>query len=110
LGDFRGGGPAIEVESVHCLEKLVDGAPLRRPPWYFDVRIQGRGVVDITTHVVDQTLWLVEGDPRLLSARSSATKVPLAAFRRMTGLDAFPRELGPWVAADVLSYECNSEL
>jgi len=31
FGSFFTGGPAIELESVHHLEKLVDGAPLRRP-------------------------------------------------------------------------------
>ena len=60
FGVFRTGGPAIEAASVHHLEKLVDGAPLRRPWWYFDVRIQGNGVVDIPTHQVDQSQWLAE--------------------------------------------------
>jgi hypothetical protein len=31
FGAFRSDAPAIEQESVHHLEKLVDGAPLRRP-------------------------------------------------------------------------------
>src|SRR5262249_41293740 len=54
FGAFRADAPAIEQESVHHLEKLVDGAPLRRPWWFFDVRAQGSGSVDIPTHVVDQ--------------------------------------------------------
>src|SRR5882762_8063130 len=53
FGAFRDDGPAIEQESVHHLEKLVDGAPLRRPWWFFDVRAQGSGPVDIPTRVVD---------------------------------------------------------
>ena len=40
FGAFRDDGLAIEQESVHHLEKLVDGAPLRRPWWFFDVRVQ----------------------------------------------------------------------
>jgi hypothetical protein len=51
FGAFRDGGPAIAHESVHHLEKLVDGVPLGRPWWYFDVRVQGSGPVDIPTHV-----------------------------------------------------------
>ena len=117
FGDFRDGEPAIELESVHHLEKLVDGAPLRRPWWFFDVRVQGGGAVDIPTHVVDQTQWLVEDrgiaasqTPRLLSARAWPTSVPLDAFRRITGELEFPRELRPCVAGDVLGYACNAEL
>ena len=55
FGAFRDDAPSIELDSVHHLEKLVDGIPLRRPWWFFDVRVQGSGAVDIPTHVVDQT-------------------------------------------------------
>src|SRR5262245_3713169 len=63
--------PAIDQESVHYFEKRVDGAPLRRPWWYFDSRMQGGGAVDIPTHLVDQAQWLLDasGPPTLLSAR-----------------------------------------
>jgi predicted dehydrogenase len=113
FGAFREDGRAIEQESVHYLEKLVDGAPLRRPWWYFDVRVQGSGPVDITTHVVDQAQWLVDGDGAslaLLSARAWSTPVPAEAFRRITGEAGFPRELAPFVDGDTLSYRCNAEL
>ena len=113
FGDFRGDGAAIEQESEHCLEKLVDGAPLRRPWWFFDVRVQGSGPVDIPTHVVDQAQWLVDGDtatPALLAARAWSTRVPVEAFRRITGEEGFPRELQPFVDGDALSYRCNAEL
>src|SRR5262249_61358011 len=49
FGAFRDDGPAIEHESLHHLAKLVDGAPLKRPWWFFDVRVQGSGPVDIPT-------------------------------------------------------------
>src|SRR3989454_5217914 len=113
FGAFRDDGLAIEQESVHHLEKLVDGAPLRRPWWFFDVRVQGSGPVDIPTHVVDQAEWLVGGDasaPALLSARAWSTRVPAEAFRRITGEAGFPRELEPFVDGDALSYRCNAEL
>ena len=113
FGAFRDDGPAIEQESVHHLQKLVDGAPLRRPWWYFDVRVQGSGPVDIPTHLVDQAQWLVDGDttaPVLLSARAWSTRVDAEAFRRITGEAAFPRELAPFVDGDALSYRCNAEL
>jgi predicted dehydrogenase len=113
FGAFRDDAPAIEQESVHHLEKLVDGVPLRRPWWYFDVRVQGSGPVDIPTHVVDQAQWLLDGDaaaPVLLSARAWSTRVPVEAFRRITGEAGFPRELEPFVDGDTLSYRCNAEL
>jgi predicted dehydrogenase len=112
FGAFREDGPAIEQESVHYLEKLVDGAPLRRPWWYFDVRVQGSGPVDITTHVVDQAQWLVgdESPLALLSARAWSTPVPADSFRRITGETGFPQELEPFLDGDTLSYRCNAEL
>jgi predicted dehydrogenase len=117
FGRFRGDGPALELESVHHLDKLVDGAPLRRPCWYFDVRVQGSGAVDIPTHLVDQTQWLAEGAgkptdeaPKLSSARAWPTRVPAEAFQRITKQPAFPAELRPFVADDALEYLCNAEL
>lgn len=113
FGAFRDDGPAIEQESVHHLEKLVDGAPLRRPPWYFDVRVQGSGPVDIATHLVDQAQWLADGDgltPVLLSARAWSTRVSVEAFRRITGEVEFPEALSPFVDGDGLDYRCNADL
>src|SRR2546425_10430545 len=111
FGAFRDDGLAIEQESVHHLEKLVDGAPLRRPWWYFDVRVQGSGPVDIPTHVVDQAQWLVDGDaaaPALLSARAWSTRVPAEAFRRITGEAGVSRGLRPLLAAGALGYRCQT--
>ena len=113
FGTFRDDGPAIEQESVHHLEKLVDGAPLRRPWWYFDVRVQGSGPVDIPTHVVDQAQWLTDSDAlplALLSARAWETRVPAEVFQRITGEKSFPPALAPFVEDDALSYRCNAEL
>ena len=117
LGRLRPDGPAIELDSVHQLEKLVDGAPLRRPWWFFDVRIQGSGAVDIPTHLVDQTQWILQGltdasptAPRLLSARAWPTHVPLESFRRITGCADVPPELQPLTDGEGLRYLCNAEL
>ena len=112
FGRFRSDGPAIELDGVHQLAKLVDGAPLRRPWWFFDVRVQGRGAVDIPTHLVDQTQWLLESVelPQLVSARAWSTRVPLKAFHQITGHDTFPYELQPFVDGEALDYSCNAEL
>jgi predicted dehydrogenase len=117
FGHFRDESPALELEGIHHLEKLVDGAPLRRPWWFFDVRIQGSGAVDIPTHQVDLTQWLLDtsgaattAGPRLSSVRAWPTQVTDEAFRRITGQPAFPLELQPWVDDNTLSYLCNAEL
>jgi predicted dehydrogenase len=113
FGTFATDAPAIRVAGVHHLEKTVNGVPLRRPVWYFDVRVQGNGIADTPTHLVDQAQWLTAatGEPiELLDARLSATRVPLALFRRVTGADAFPPELRPLVTGDALDYFSNTEL
>jgi predicted dehydrogenase len=113
FGGFRDVEPAIEFDGVHCLDKLVDGLPLRRPWWFFDVRVQGSGAVDIPTHLVDRSQWLLDADaetPRLVSARAWTTRVPADAFRSITGEAGFPRELLARVDGETLDYLCNSEL
>ncbi|HSL49823.1 MAG TPA: putative oxidoreductase C-terminal domain-containing protein [Candidatus Deferrimicrobiaceae bacterium] len=108
--------PAIEQESVHHFEKLVDGAPLRRPWWFFDPRVQGSGAVDIPTHLVDQVQWLLDGAgapgdvPELLAARGWSTRVPVDVFARITGAGAVPPELRGAVEGDALRVFCNAEL
>jgi predicted dehydrogenase len=110
--------PAIDIQSLHHLLKVVNGAPLRRPPWYYDTRIQGDGLVDIQSHMVDQAQWLLgdgagfefERDFELEDAHRWDTPVPLDLFRASTGLDAFPRSLEPQVEAGVLHLACNGEI
>jgi predicted dehydrogenase len=111
------GAPAIEQESVHHFEKRVDGAPLRRPWWFFDPRVQGSGAVDIPTHLVDQTQWLLDGAgggpgdvPRLLAARGWSTRVPVEVFSRITGASGVPPDLTGTVQGDTLRVFCNAEL
>jgi predicted dehydrogenase len=120
FGRFRAerGQPAIEIRSVHHLYKLVNQRPLVRPPWYFDVAVQGEGITDVTTHLVDLTQWMVgEGRPfaydrdvELLSARQWTTAVPRETFERITGLRDFPPALHASVRDGALSYLCNAQL
>lgn len=109
--------PAIEQESVHHFEKRVDGAPLRRPWWFFDPRVQGSGAVDIPTHLVDQAQWLLDTTvgapgvaPRLLAARGWSTALPVEIFTRVTGADTVPPELGGAGRDGTLRVFCNAEL
>jgi len=49
--------PAVYMESVHHLLKMVAGMPNRRPAWFFDVDQQGEAVPDVGTHLVDMVQW-----------------------------------------------------
>jgi predicted dehydrogenase len=111
-------GPAIELSSTHHLYKIVNGRPLRRPAWYYDVAVQGDGVVDVQSHLTDQAQWLVAPD-RILDHDTDvaiehvarwATPVTRELFRCSTGLAEFPAPLAPWVRDGVLHYACNSEI
>ena len=111
------GAAPIELGSVHHLAKVVNGAPLRRPPWYFDVREQGDGLADIPTHLVDRAQRLVAaagaGRPEqleLVSARVWPTAVPNEVWQRVTGLADFPAELAGDVRGGALDCRCNAEL
>ena len=101
--DTASSEPCIEIGSVHHLAKMVNGSPLVRPDWYYDVNIQGNGLVDITSHMIDQVQWLLEddgaadydysADVALKSAVVSDTEVPLSLFCDSTGLSSFPDTL-----------------
>ncbi len=109
--------PAIEMRSVHHLYKVVNQRPLVRPHWYFDTAVQGEGITDVTTHLVDLTQWLVGGgkrsdysrDVELLSARQWPTTVPRDVFERITGYSDFPESLRGNVVDGALRYLCNAQ-
>lgn len=108
--------PAIRKESVHHFSKVVAGAPLKRPTWFFDVRQQGEGLVDVTTHLVDLVQWqafpdqaLQPSDAKVLRARHTRTSLTLDQFRKVTGAQAFPNFLAADVKNGVLSVYANGE-
>src|SRR4029078_10348819 len=62
FGDLIAGDeklPAVEMVSVHALKKSVAGVPLKRPPEFFDIHLQGEGLTDVGTHLVDLTFWMI---------------------------------------------------
>jgi predicted dehydrogenase len=99
--------PAITKESVHHFSKLVNGAPLQRPPWFFDPAQQGEAIVDVTTHLADLVQWecfpdetITDADVRMISARSWDTAITREQFAKVTKLEAWPDYLKPMVGAD----------
>ncbi len=108
--------PAITKISVHNFSKVVAGAQLIRPQWFFDPGQQGAGIVDVTTHLVDLVQWeafpgeaLKPSDARVLSARRWATPLTREQFSRVTGAADFPAYLARYVKDGVLHAPANGE-
>ena len=109
--------PAISKVSVHHFSKIVSGSPLKRPEWFFDVRQQGEGIVDVTTHLVDLVQWeafpgqiLRPSDVKMLSARRWTTPITPAQFEKVTGAKQFPAFLARDVKNGVLNVYSNGEM
>lgn len=110
--------PAVVQESMHRLFKYVSGKPVRRPTWYFDTAQQGEGLVDVTTHLIDQGLWTCfpeqhidyRTDVVVLSASHWPTLLTKDQYRKVTGSREFPAYLKAELNDDgVLPYYCNGQ-
>jgi len=84
--------PAVTKVSVHHYCKLVNGAPLKRPEWFYGTKVQGDGITDVTTHLVDLVQWetfpgvrLSRDDVKVVSARQWPTMISPEQFALSTG-------------------------
>lgn len=110
--------PAITKESVHHFFKLVSGAPLIRPQWYYDVNQEGNGLVDVTTHLVDMIQWECfsdqdidyKTDVNMISAKRSATTISPSQFKLSTGASVYPDYLKKDVKDSMLNVYSNGEM
>jgi predicted dehydrogenase len=108
--------PAIIMKSVHYFSKIVAGVPLKRPAWFFDVRQEGEGIVDVSTHLVDLVQWeafpeqpLNPADVSVLNARRWATPITGEQFKQVTGAENSPEFLKGDVKDGVLQVYANAE-
>jgi predicted dehydrogenase len=108
--------PAIIKKSVHHFSKQVAGAQLTRPQWFFDVRQQGEGIVDVSTHLVDLIQWqafpeqaLNPSEITVLRARRWPTALTREQFKKVTGAGDFPPYLQQDVKQGVLNVYANGE-
>ena len=119
FGDIQHGSPddpAVYMESVHFLLKIVAGAPNIRPAWFFDTAQQGEGLNDVGTHLVDLVQWTLfpdqaidyRADVRILSGQRWPTRIPERDFSRVTGEARFPEALRSSVHDGMLEYFCNT--
>ncbi|SMD43284.1 Putative oxidoreductase C terminal domain-containing protein [Aquiflexum balticum DSM 16537] len=109
--------PAISKESVHHFFKYVSGNPLVRPDWFFDVRKEGEGIVDVTTHLVDLIQWeafpeviLDTTDVQMLTAKRWPTPLTLDEFTKVTRKQEFPESLEKDLKDGNLEVFCNGEM
>ena len=108
--------PAVYMESVHYLLKLVAGAPNIRPAWFFDNTQQGEGLNDVGTHLVDLVQWTLfpgqaidyRRDIQVLAAQRWPTPIEEAGFARVTGERGFPAAFAFAVKAGRFDYFCNT--
>jgi predicted dehydrogenase len=111
------GDPAVVKKSVHHISKTVAGRQLKRPGWFFDTKIQGEGLVDVTTHLVDLVFWTLfpeqavnwRNDIMMFSASRWPTVITLDEFSRITGKPRFPREFSLDEQGN-LPYFCNGQI
>jgi predicted dehydrogenase len=108
--------PAITMKSVHYFSKTVAGVPLKRPQWFFDVRQEGEGIVDTSTHLVDLVQWeafpeqaLSPADVKVLNACRWPTLIMLEQFKKVTGAESFPDFLKGDVKDGALQVYANGE-
>ena len=109
--------PAISKESIHHLFKYVSGKPLVRPAWFLDTEQQGEGIVDVTTHLVDLIQWgafpnqiIQKTDIDMLSAKRWPTILSKDQFKKITGLDSYPKYLEKVKIENDLHIYCNGEM
>jgi predicted dehydrogenase len=111
-----GEAPGVKARSVHCIMKLVAGAPIRRPVSFFDIEEQGEGLSDVGTHVVDLVQWTLlpdeqvdyRKDIRVLDGRRWPTVIGKEGFQRVTGAADFSAALARHVKGGQLEYYCNN--
>ncbi|MEP7269915.1 MAG: putative oxidoreductase C-terminal domain-containing protein [Acidobacteriota bacterium] len=107
--------PAVFMDSVHYILKVVAGAPNIRPAWFFDVEQQGEGLADITTHLADLVQWMLfpdrpvnyRKDIDVVAAKRWPTMLTQEQFQRVTNEPKFPDYLSKNLRGGQLEYFCN---
>jgi len=110
--------PSVTKVSVHHFFKNVSGKPLVRPAWFFDVKQQGEGITDITTHLVDLVQWECfpdqildyKKDIEIVSAKRWTTSINAEQFEKVTQKKEYPEYLKADVKDGILSTYSNGEI
>ena len=122
--DFSGGfeenslAPLITFSSTHHFIKEVSGKPLIRPALFFDVKKQGEGLVDVTTHYIDLVQWILssekvvvlEKDLKLQKSERWTTVISKEQFTKATNLTEYPNQLVQSVKGNQLEVFSNGKI
>ncbi len=107
----------MEIDDIHYFSKQVSGNQLIRPMWYFDVRQQGEGIADVTTHFIDLVFWecfpeqsISIADIQINSAERYPTLITLAEYKAVTGASDFPEYLEDDLVDGVLHVYSNGKI
>lgn len=107
----------VVIDDVHHFLRIRGGNPSIRPMWYFDVRQQGEGIADVTTHFIDLMLWQLYPQESITSDRVSVTKavsyptpISLDQYKLVTGAEAFPEYLSEDISDNVLNVYSNGSI
>jgi len=117
VGPGSEGEPAVEMESVHHLMKVVSGSVNLRPAWFFDTEEQGEALGDVATHLVDLVPFLLypgqaidyRSEIRVLGAKKWPTALDRAQLLRLTGEKQLDPVLASHLKGDTLDYFANGE-
>lgn len=105
--------PAVVQENLHYYYKAI-----QRPTWFFDVKQQGNGVTDVTTHLADLVLWTFfseetvhyEKDIQILSAKLWPTMIKPGQFKKAARVEPYPDFLTSYLKGDMLEVFSNGEI
>ena len=104
---FPTGADTADIVDVHYFYKEVLGKPALRPAWYYDVKQQGEGIADVTTHFIDLVFWELFPDEsvgiesiRNLTANHYPTEISPEQYRLSTGEPVFPDYLAEYLNTD----------
>ncbi|MGV8093267.1 MAG: putative oxidoreductase C-terminal domain-containing protein [Mangrovibacterium sp.] len=107
--------PAVFESSVHHFYRGGKGS---RPAWFFDVRQQGEGIVDVTTHLIDLTFWksfpdqIIDytRDIKVLSAKHRPVSITQTDFSKAASLPAIPESLAAYTKDTILTVFANGSI
>jgi predicted dehydrogenase len=114
---FFGKVTDFRIDDVHHFLKPSGGKTLVRPAWYYDIRQQGEGVADVSTHFLDLAFWecfpgksVDKSRIKGLKATHNPTVLTKEQFTRSTLCEEFPDFLSGVVKDGKLEVMCNGTI
>lgn len=117
MGDIIGNISSYYIFDVHYYFKKSGSRVTLRPAWFFDVREQGEGIADVSTHFIDLAMWQCSPGVPVSKDRISGisgshfpTVITKDQFAAVSGEKEFPEFLSPYVKDGKLEVNSNGTL